>query len=251
MIAIRIVCAYDAVEKAKAIARLLSADGHIVSIACGKAALDDITPDGDPECVVFVWTLDGAFSPYVTPWVKATDPSYAVELNLSGKPPFNAARREEPIDFSHWRQDRVSECWKEFERRIRRVDAIDTPRAEPVRAAMAYGAAGVAVLAAAIGLRLFDKPATDLAENAPPPVSFESTQLIENGQGGLSPATRLTEPDDADAESFTRSRVLRARALPASPGGDDHFIEADVVEPMTFRDRNLLDALTSRLRDLN
>jgi len=247
MIAIRIVCAYDAVEKAKAIARLLGADGHIVSIACGKSALEDIDPDRDPECVVFVWSLDGAFSPYVTPWVKATDPSFAVELNLSGKPPLSPTRREDPIDFSHWRQDRVSECWKELERRIRRVDAKTTPRPEPTRAAMAYGGIGFVVLAAAIGLRVFDRPA-EMAENAPAPVSFESTQSVI-GQGGLSPAARLVEPDDADLEPIVRPRVVRARALAASPGGDERFLHADVVEPMTFRDRNLLDALTARFRD--
>jgi len=247
----RIVCAYEGEAKAKSIARLLAAEGHIVSIACGRATLDEIDPERDPECVVFVWSQEAAFSPYVTPWVKATDPAYAVEISLSGKAPLFAGRREPPIDFSQWREDRGSECWKELERRIRRVANKDAPpRVEPARAAMAFSAVGAVMLVAAIGVRLLDQP-SEIAENTPAPVSFESTQDVSH-QGGLSPRARLLEPESAgDLEPLSRARAIRARALPASPDNDARLMDAHVVEPMTFRDRNLLDALTARLRANN
>ncbi len=245
---IRIVCAYEGEAKAKAIARLLGAEGHVVTIACGRATLDEIDPERDPECVVFVWSQQAEFSPYVTPWVKATDPTYAVELTLTGKQPIFAGRREPPIDFSKWREDRVSDCWKELERRIRRVAQKDAPpRIESTRAAMAFGAVGAVMLVAAVGVRLFDQP-SEMAENTPAPVSFETAQMDMTGQGGLSPRARLLEPESADLEPIVRSRAIRARALAASPDNDERLIQAAVVEPMTFRDRNLLDALTSRLR---
>lgn len=245
---IRIVCAYEGEAKAKAIARLLGAEGHVVSIACGRATLEEIDAERDPECVVFVWSQHAEASPYVMPWMKATDPSFAVELTLTGKQPLFPGRREPPIDFSNWREDRVSDCWKELERRIRRVAHKDAPpRIESTRAAMAFGAVGAVMLVAAVGVRLLDRPG-DIAENTPAPISFEAGEIDVTAQGGLSPRARLLEPESADLEPIVRSRAIRARALAASPGGDEHFIEATVVEPMTFRGRNLLDALISRLR---
>lgn len=245
---IRIVCAYEGEAKAKAIARLLGAEGHVVSIACGRATLEEIDAEQQPECAVFVWTDNAGTSPYVKPWMTAVDPTCAVELTLTAKPPLFPGRREPPIDFSTWREDRVSECWKELERRIRRVANKDAaPRIESTRAAMAFGAVGAVMLVAAVGVRLFDRPG-DIAENTPAPISFETGQIDVTAQGGLSPRARLLEPESADLEPIVRSRTIRVRALAASPDNDERFIEAAVVEPMTFRDRNLLNALTSRLR---
>lgn len=251
MIAIRIVCAWDSVEKAHAMERLLVAEGHAVSVACGLTSLSEIEERaGERECIVCVWSVDGAESYFVWRWIEASDPSAIVEIRLSENAPARD-RREEPIDFTRWRGDRGSECWKELERRIKRVASGETgPRVEPVRAALALGAVAVVALGASAGLRLFDGLTGDSA-NGPSPAT--TTVSYEEGSqqrfmGGLESSVPLLEPEDAP-EPFQRQRLILARPLPQGPDADP-LMRANLVEPMEFRShRSLLDQFVEVFRD--
>lgn len=246
MIAIRIVCAWDSVEKAHAIERLLVAEGHAVSVACGLASLEDLEKRGDArECVVCVWSVDGVESYFVWRWVEATETSALVEIRLGDAAPGLEARREDPIDFTRWRGDRGDERWKELERRIKRVATGEArPRVEPVRAAMAFGAVLVAGISASFGTLLFDSGAPQRVAQAPQAERSEALAAPRSNVGGLEAHDALAEPEDADAlEPFQRRRVSFVRQLAPSPG-DTSFVRVTVLEPMQFR-RSLLDQIRS------
>ncbi len=254
MIAIRIVCAWDSVEKAHAMERLLVAEGYVVSVACGLASLSDIEERaGAPECVVCVWSVDGAESYFVWRWVEATDPSAIVEIRLNEEAPAIDTRREDPIDFTRWRGDgdRGADCWKELERRIRRVATGEMgPRVEPVRAAIAVGAVAMLALGASAGLRLVDG-LTDDRNVSPSPATasaaLEQDQPVHH-MGGLEASVPLMEPEDADElDHFQRRRLVLARPLAPSPGGDA-LARVSMADPITFRNRTLMDHVTAPFR---
>lgn len=253
MIAIRIVCAWDSVEKAHAMERLLVAEGYVVSVACGLASLSELDERGDaPECVVCVWSVDAADSYFVWRWVDATDPNAIVEIRLNDIVPALEARREEPIDFTRWRGDRGGDCWKELERRIRRVAIGESgPRVEPVRAAIALGAVAMVALGASAGLRLFDGLTGDHTPSSPREMtaSVEDDQRPERHMGGLEASVPLLEPESADElDPFQRRRLVLARPLPASPGGDA-LARVHMEDPISFRNRTLMDHITAPFRE--
>lgn len=253
MIAIRIVCAWDSLDRAHEMERRLGAEGHVVSVACGLAALDDLENRSDArECLVCLWSEYAIDSSFVWQWIDATDPAMIVELRLGDSAPHMKNRHEEPIDFTRWRGDRGNACWKEFEQRIRRVSAgeIGGPRIEPVRAAIAFSMLAALVTGAAVGVRMFDAPDTQTAAASTTPTApVLPTDPATNHMGGLDASLPYVEPADADdLEPFHRGRLIRARALPASPGADLTLADANLRAPMTFRDRSLLDGLLSPFR---
>lgn len=253
MIPIRIVCAWDSVEKAHAIERLLVAEGHDVSVACGLALLEELEKRQARECVVCVWSHDGVDSYFVWRWVDETDSASLVEIRFGEAAPALASRREEPIDFTRWRGDRGGEPWKELERRIKRVASGETgPRVEPVRAAMAFAAVLAVALGGTVGVRLFDSATSQqrLAARAPSQAPTDALDSPQRHMGGLEADAPLVEPEDAEVlEPFQRRRVPYVRHLAPSPG-DTAFVRITVIEPQQFR-RSLLDQIRSPFDQLS
>ncbi|MET0181762.1 MAG: hypothetical protein ABW199_02635 [Caulobacterales bacterium] len=238
MLAIRIVCAWDAIETAREIERFLEASDFVVSIAAGLASLADLDDSSrQHEVMLFAWSEMRA-SPYVRKWLDASSVGHIVEVRLGAHAP-EIERREDPIDFTKWSRTRGEDCWKELERRLKRAANEPAPRIEPKRAFATMMAVAGAVCVGAVGVRVFDSAQTTTASAA----QSEPTPFVDvvdhSERGGISPAAALLEPEDA-GDDIVASRPFRMRPLPSGPSAAHSLADPFVAEPMEFRDSSFL-----------
>lgn len=249
MLAVRIVCAWDAIDKAREIERLLEAETYVVTVATGLASLADLDDETrGPEVMLFVWSESRA-SPYVRRWLEASPPEAIVELRLGDHVPELEHRREDPIDFTSWKGVRGGECWKELDRRLKRIATEGKPRIEPVVPAIVLASAlGLAFVAAA-GVRVFDH-GSDQAAAAPSNTQTITAAVLPPApiieRGGISPAALLIEPESSD-DVVISTQPIRMRPLPRDIGVVSTLAPFPALaEPNEFHDRSLIDALLGR-----
>ncbi|MGE3142601.1 MAG: hypothetical protein AB7L65_04725 [Hyphomonadaceae bacterium] len=236
LIGLRIVCAWDALEVARAIARPLGAEGYLVSIATGRTGLDDLAdPDRAPERLLFVWSLDGASSPYVLRWLKAAGAHPPIEIEIAKNvAPDLEGRKEAPLDFSQWRAaDRGDERWKALKERVHVAvhGAPPPPSLRRVAAVMlgacAVGAVGAAAAMRAVGADAHVAVSTDVSAAAP---HVEPSAPAE-AMGGP-----LLAPESLDEEPpFVAARAFRARPLPDAADVARPLAAPSLAAPQTFQ----------------
>ncbi len=238
MIGIRLVCAWDALDVARNIARLLSAEGFVVSTTAGRVGLDELkNPDRPDECRVIVWSVDGNSSPYVWKWVEDGGEGPLIEIEIARDiAPAHGKRTHDPIDFSKWRGDRGGAEWQALEERLRQaVLGKAPPPGLRQRAAVFFGVIALVAGGGAGLMRMFED-GTQSAEATAPQMPFEPVDAPTIDVGGPTYISAELE------EPFVRGRLVRARPLQAVPA-PTLAAEAELLAPMEFRNRSLLDSL--------
>lgn len=243
MIGLRLVCAWDAVDLTRTIARILSAEDFNVTIATGQTGLDDLDdPKRPPEHLIIVWSTDGAYSPFVTRWVEENDAASLIEIEtVTGVAPEIEGRLQSPIDFSAWRGVRGGSEWEELNRRVSL--AVYGPPPAPSRraqAAMLFGALAVAAVGAAGVMRAFDA-GTQEARATPPPAPV---QLVEDRSAMGGP---VSAPVELDEGPFRPAPFLRMAPLADLPE-PAALTELDSGERDAVENRSFLQGVAHRLR---
>lgn len=195
MINIRIVCTHDAVGFAETLARLLSAEDHLVRLHYGRHSLHELeSARAGTDAVVLIWSKDAPSQHYMLEWLRGMDPTRMIEVARAPSAPVRADRRAPVIDFSNWRGDRGSRPWGALNERLKAVArALEPAKPPPKRAALALGLASVAAVTSAVFVRADQQLSQTASVQAESEVADLSTASSEAVGGPL----LATEPASA------------------------------------------------------
>ncbi|MGE0595720.1 MAG: hypothetical protein AB7P07_05115 [Hyphomonadaceae bacterium] len=236
MLNIRIVCTYDALKTAQTLMRVLAAEGHVVDITYGRAALAQADSVVSGEAIILIWSLDAPFAHYMLHWRQTADPERLIEIARAPGYPDFGKRRAPVIDFSTWGGERAGGSWRALQERLRIIArANEPPRPVPIRATVALGAVSALAVGGALMLRVDDVGSVPTA----PTEDFVAASDLQHGLGG--PMT-LEEPASADDVDLTFRRLRTAQPIEADPTGVLLTSRA-IAEPLELREPQLLDRL--------
>lgn len=238
MIDIRIVCTLEAVKLAEQLARLLTAEGHGVRIAYGRASLEQLADArAGREAVLLIWSAHAQVTQYMAAWARGADAARLIEIAYHGEAA-PGARRAAPIDFSAWRGERGGRAWNALNERLRAVArAIEPPRPQPRRAAMALGLVSVAAVAGAVAVRVndvFEPPAAEDAHEPQFVMDYDPGDGVGGALHAIEPAS-IGDEDPLHAGPFPALRPLDP--LAPTPLGAPIRYDAPELREATFLER--------------
>lgn len=108
-----LVSAYETMDRAQQMARLLAAEDWRVSIVAGQASLEEIE-DQDDALTLVLMSMDAAFSPFVRPWIERAPRDRMAILSFVDSLPTDL-HDAVVFDFRGWRGDRA-QLWRSLTR---------------------------------------------------------------------------------------------------------------------------------------